>query len=455
MSSTNTEIEYAVQQVTGAFRDILKGPYSVGNNLVRLGNALSLVLDSANHRRGKYQIEVKLIKSSNEFTGMCVYPDIAELTTVLANLSSCSINKIAGAWNDITKYIIEIDEDMFDSTAIAFNPEELTAMALHELGHIVFSSYVPERLYRAFRTNMAMLDMMDKKILKQVLSIFYAVPTLVICSIHKWYVGPNNMYEEYYCDNVFNMPDAKEHMASALNKIIKKYGNSIIRYETEDIKLHEVDTDVKWCNINIKDISKRRGYLQAELLNRAARTKSTSMKRAYLNISARLGIGLKDRYTHSLISFESVLGMVDSGKMPYEKVFNSYEFTENFRGSRAIESVVDMAYKKGMQEAMESFRMRKPPVLPSDYALDEISIEVDKIENHSDRLYVLDLIYAKLDAIDAFEKWAKENDQYQRYSSKIQQRREYLAILRQNVISKKLPDKQYNVYVQYPKGYEG
>lgn len=451
MVENNRPVAFATSQVVMQFSSILNG----SKNLAALGTSLTNVINTASSRSDNYKIEVKLIKSTNEFTGMCVYPDISELVNAVSALTTPSITKLVGAWEGITKYTLEIDEDMFDPTVISFNPEELTAMALHELGHIIFSSYVPERLYRAYKTNVVMLDMMDKKVLKQILSIFYAIPALTICTIHKWYAGSNGMYEEYYCDRVFGLSDAQEHMANALNKIIKKYGNAIIRQESEDIKLHEADVDTKWCNINIKDISKRRGYLQAELLNRAARTKSVSIKRAYLNISARLGVGLKDRYTHSLIAFESVLGLIDSGKLEYSDLFNKYEFTNNFKGIGALESIVDSSIEAGMKEAMESLRMRKPPVLPTDYALDEISIEVDKIENHNDRLYVLDLIYAKLDAIDVFEKWAKENDQYQRYSSKIQQRREYLAVLRQTVISKKLPDKQYNVYVQYPKGYEG
>lgn len=452
----NTELEIRTGQVTSIFKGALMGEYSPQSLTQLLGKTLSAVINTAskNSSNVKYTIDVKLIKSPNEFIGMCVYPDITTLTAALSDLSFVSLSKAVSAWESINKFTLEIDENVFDRNLIAFDPEELTAMCLHELGHIIFSSYVPERLYRAYRTNAESLDMMDKKILRKVLGIFYVVPALTICGIHKWYVGKNGMFEEYYCDKVFCMPDAQEHMASALNKIIKKYGNSIIVKETEDIKLHEADRDVNWCNLNIRDISRRREYLQAELFNRSARTKSFTVKRAFLNISARLGVGLKDRYTHAVIAMESVVGMVDSGEVPIEKVFDTYEFTHGFDSS-SVENIVAMSLERGFKQATEALKSNKAPILPSDYALDEISIEVDKIENHNDRIYVLDLIYSRIEDLDTFEKWAKANDQYQRHSSKIQQKRDYLNTLRQAVLTKKLPDKNYGVYVQYPKGYEG
>lgn len=449
-------LEIQTNRLTEIYKRALMGGASPMSLTRELGNALTAIINNVakSAPNGKYTIDVKLIKSPNEFVGMCVYPDINTLTAALSDLTFVSISKAVSAWESIDKYTLEIDENVFDRNLIAFSPEELTAMSLHELGHVIFSSYVPERLYRAYRTHAESLDMMDKKILRKVLGIFYVVPTLTICGIHKWYIGKNGMYEEYYCDKVFGIPDAQENMASALNKIIKRYGNSIIIKETEDIKLHEADRDMNWCNLNIIDISRRREYLQAELFNRSARTKSITVKRAFLNISAKLGVGLKDRYTHAVIAMESVVGMVDSGELPIEGVFDAYEFTHGFNGS-SIENIVAMSLERGSKQATEALKSNKAPILPSDYALDEISIEVDKIENHNDRIYVLDLIYSRIEDLTAFEKWAKANDQYQRYSSKIQQKRDYLNTLRQAVLTKKLPDKNYGVYVQYPKGYEG
>ena len=105
--------------------------------------------------------------------------------------------------------------------------------------------------------------------------------------------------------------------------------------------------------------------------------------------------------------------------------------------------------------AIESAKRGRAPKLPSQYDIDTISIEVDRISNHHDRIYVLDLIHDRLDQIQEFEEFVEYTGEIKRYSTKIKMLRDALDQLRIAVLRKNNFDKKYGIFVKYPAGYEG
>lgn len=401
-----------------------------------------------------YDFDIKFVDGKDQFLGMCVYPSIGvahRLCSDIGTAKGCRV--FVNAWKNNYSYVIEIDENLFDRTIIAFNPQELTAMLMHEISHVVFSSKKAEQLYACYVANKEFLKMTrDKKAISALQGIFYEVPMMVVCAIHEWNIGKDGMMEEWICDQVFGMAEYQEHMVSALNKIIRAYGTTIINQQ--DVQLHNLDVDMKWSNLNIRDIVRRREMLRSELLNRASRARGYSLRHVYLDIIARLGIGLRDRYTNGIVAMEAVLADIDEGAREFTSVLSDYKFTcTDMKRAAAIESLSVRAFDDA--PALESLRLKKAPKLPSDYAIDEISIEIDKIENHYDRIYVLDLIYNRLSEIDVFESYYTEIGEIHKYAAKIKSKREYLEKLREAVLEKKVLDKDYTVFVKCPKGYEG
>ena len=117
-------------------------------------------------------------------------------------------------------------------------------------------------------------------------------------------------------------------------------------------------------------------------------------------------------------------------------------------------SVEKSKIDKIAQEAM--FRKKKKSIVPSQLDVDTIFVEVDRIQNHADRRYVLDLIYTQEEKITTFlEMYEKDEMMMNKHKTKMEGMLKQLASMRQCVLDKRSFDKQYKVFVKYPVGYEG
>ena len=73
--------------------------------------------------------------SKEPFFGMRIFPNTEEIDHILKNImedDQLTINKIIKHWESIKNWYLEIDSRVFDRMVINFNPEELTAMTLHD-----------------------------------------------------------------------------------------------------------------------------------------------------------------------------------------------------------------------------------------------------------------------------------------------------------------------------------
>lgn len=417
----------------------------------------------------KYNVTIKIIDPKNGFSGISVYPELSEMTPILRKFADRDYGKLYPEWRKICRIIIEIDKNMLDNTIINFTPDEIWELIKAQINytmdgmplHVVFDEFMTTNSY---------LTMIQTANVARLVSIFYTIPLITAMTGIQSYVSLNselanptaptvatncNYTSENGCGEEIPTPQInREVYYNAINKIIARYGTTVLR--NNDVRRHEVHVDVNWCNINIKDIMRRRGQLQAELINRAARATSYSMRFAILNICAQCGYGLKDRYTNKLIAMESVIDNIDKGEYTLQAAMESYTFTGSNPRTAAIEIASAEAYGTSEDVALEAFiKKKKRAVLPSDYAIDDIWIEIDKIENHYDRAYVLDLIYHKIDQLNYFEDSCRQNGEYHKYDAKIKSTKESLQKLRRAVLDKKIAPKTYGIYVKCPPGYEG
>lgn len=423
---------------------------------------LSQVLSSAELNGIKKTFEVSMVNGKTEFLGMSVYPDIGDFNKAIATcvpdpMTDPRITNIPGYQAFCNKWIleiyywyIEIDENLFDRSIINFTPSELTAMLLHELSHVVYSDKTTEKFYKAYKRNMSQLKMQEKGAVKFAQGILYIIPGIIACSAHHLNIGRNGRNEEYIADKVFGLRNYQEHLVSAINKIIEAYGNSIIIDERNTDK--RLDASIEWCNLNIKELVNRRDTLKREIVNKAACTRSKYAKNTYLAITQKLGIGARDKYTGDIITMESLIDDIDSGKRDVYGLLNKIELYDIPGASSAIENAII----NRLSEATESVFNKKKPTLPSNYDVDAVSIEVDKITSHNDRMYVLDLIYNRVEQINAFKE-SIEGNKYlmDKYNARIERMLEQLDQMRVRVLNKRDLDREYKVFVKCPAGYEG
>lgn len=443
-------IETCAKSIEKIFFAYMSGSMNETEFCSRLGSTLT-VASAYTSTRTKKTFEVVLIDGKSEFCGMSCYPNLEELNSLIVNMNSG--NEFKKKWvYELTKYTVEIDKNMFDHSIINFNPPEMTAMILHEMAHTAFNDQLAERIWIAYKQNMSILKMQEKKTVKAAQQVFYSIPIFMACGAHTWHTGKNGFYEEYECDKIFGLEEYRPHMESALSKIIRAYGTTI--FSTEHQADSIVDKNFKWCNLNITDITHRRDLIRRDLLAMSSKSRSKSFKRACLDIMVKFGIGMKDKYSGELVATESVLDMIDNGEESLNGILQKYQFATLPSASGALESMlINMASRPS--PAIESAKRGRAPKLPSQYDIDTISVELDRIQNHHDRIYVLDLIHDRLDQIQEFEEFVEYTGEIKRYASKINTLRDSLNQLRVAVLRKNNFDKHYGIFVKYPAGYEG
>lgn len=397
----------------------------------------------------KKKFNVTLIDGKNEFLGMSVYPTLPELDKVYEKIDATSLEKFCKSWLiDIAEYNIEIDKNCFNKQVIGFNNRELTAMLLHELAHIAFHSGKAEMIYDSYKIHRSELRSGEKKATRIAQQVMYAIPTIIACSIHAYHTGFDGRREEYIADKVMGIDSYSQDLLNAIDKIVRAYGTSIL--PSEAYEKQKIDNTIKWCNLNITEMSTRRRLIKNDIIYASANTKSKSLRKAYVNLMAKLGIGFNDKYTNMEIATETVFDRIDSGEYPITGLLEHVKIvdTESYNG--ALEHAVECALKYSV--AMESIIK---PKLPSDYDIDMIAVEIDRMQNHHDRLYVLDLIYAKIDQINNFMEYTKNAGTFNTYKNKCASQLKRLDQLRLELLNKRVSTAGYKVIVNYPQGYEG
>ena len=199
---------------------------------------------------------------------------------------------------------------------------------------------------------------------------------------------------------------------------------------------------------------KRKEQLKDELYYRAVRTKSNYMKAMTIIILDKLGFKLRERYTGYVV--ENTIELLSDPEvmqkyMPIVDAMESAKFDKFYNMMHSSNSIA--------MEAIFNKRKKVKVELPSQYEIDAIAVEVDKITNHHDRIYVLDLIYEVLERINNFEEAISPDPSLvKKWSAKIRQMKDELEALRQAVLAKKTFATSYKFFVKLPEAasdYEG
>ena len=383
---------------------------------------------------------------------MRVYPDIEEMDDFCKDLvnegDKIRFTDIVKKWKKIDKWFLEIDGTCFDRNQFNFNPKELTALTLHEIGHIIYSDKPIEGFYRAYQEVKARMNSSDKATQKLMYDI-YMIPLTLACMQRRWVNGKNEVQLEIIADKTVVELGYGQYLLEALDKITRAIG-SLNSQNNQD----ELNSSMNWCQQNIADIMKRKEQLKDELYYRAVRTKSNYMKAMTIIILDKLGFKLRERYTGYVV--ENTIELLSDPEvmqkyMPIVDAMESAKFDKFYNMMHSSNSIA--------MEAIFNKRKKVKVELPSQYEVDAIAVEVDKITNHHDRIYVLDLIYEVLERINNFEEAISPDPSLvKKWSAKIKQMKDELEALRQAVLAKKTFATSYKFFVKLPEAasdYEG
>ena len=399
-------------------------------------------------RRKSFIVQITNQKMSEKFFGMRVFPKIEELDEFCKELVNeesdklIKFNDLTKRWKTIDSWFLELDGIIFDRNTINFTPKELTALTLHEIGHIIYSDTPIEGFYRAYREAKVRMTIADRATQKLMYNI-YMVPLSIACMQRRWVNDRNQINVEIVADKTVTELGYGDYLVEAFNKIMRQFGS--IDSNKNQLQA-ELDTSIEWCNKNIADVMLRKEKLKDELYYRAIRSKSNYMKAVTIILLDKVGFKMRERYTGYVVENSlELLSDPDVMKkyVPVVDALESARFDKQLQAFMNTESV-----------ALESVFNRRKKIkaeLPSQYDIDALAVEVDKITNHHDRVFVLDMLYEILERIMSFEEAiSPDKSLVRKWSGKIETMKKELEELRQAVLAKKIFATNYRFFVKLP-----
>ena len=353
----------------------------------------------------------------NKLYGMCVYPTdgslykISEL--ILKEKDSKKITKAIASSK--IEFIVEIDPNLLYKPMYKFKPDELVAMLLHEIGHVVADSDFYNDLAFAYRNAVydleknkanVKIEASTKDIYITMIFVLSAITTTQFSKMPR-NTGESIIKEEiadkFVVDNGYG-----KSLVTALDKFSKVYLNNYKRYSRAEYEraLQQEANNVAFLN---KTFSVRKAYVNSLIDQEVKMSKSSLLKTALSNINKKLKLSI----------FKECVEHVDT------------------------DQILDEAF-------LDKFFKR--PLKISQYDIDELKISAEMMEDWDDKSILVYKIHKRIGQLEkAKEKAGNDKEMLCLIASY----RKQLDELLEQVMKFKVVEKHYGVFIKYPKGYEG
>ena len=351
---------------------------------------------------------------------MSVYPEMAVVDKIISAVTSDKgTDAIKGLWEKNKKWTIEIDARILDKNVIVCSKEELTAMLLHEVGHIVSSSSIPNRVSLILRYEIMKSSFKSRMMLKDnVFRTIMSLPILDAC----------------VSDNKRNVSSIKEEIKA--DKFVKKMG-----YEKE---LYSVLTK----------LIKHNKYPNSTSINDKMKEISDFSISTLEEFQAR-----KDK-----IAKNKIISLKEHCQSPYIKdvldTFLEMVFADNLDSLSIINGrKVEIMQERADRLIEEGFFLFGPKNLaridPSE--IDYIDVKINSIQNDNDKMMVLSYIHSKIDIVEYYINVLTTPSLSKKYNiphslNQLRDMRTRLYNLREIALKFKIPERNKKLLVNW--GYD-
>lgn len=378
-------------------------------------------------RRYDLQVEINIVENSGlEFFGMSIYPEEDVVDKMVDSLveGTNRIEVVEDLWAKNKNWVIDIDSILLYDTTLNANPSEITSVLLHEIGHTVHSNEIPNRVGRVLKYSHMNLSIGVKKITRWTKARkLLGLAFIEGCSNKNFH--SNGLRKELQADKLAIKEGYSEDLANFINKLIMHKGNTLVDRSEKEME-QEIETIVQWSVENLEQLELRKNVLNRTIQAQMIGNRSPYVRKYLVNIR-NLFFGKTEDRLESMVMEQRML-----------KEYRKYTVT--------TEAFKDLFNKSGRIEKVTQQQM------------DYLIIEANRIENENDRLYVLDLIYAKLDIVELSLDLLSNGDTAHRVQvskEALKRQKEELLTLRKQVMSIKIRPRDFNITVSYPPGYEG
>lgn len=385
------------------------------------------MIESAIKREFDVNIKISIINNKRQFFGMCVYPspdEINKLTTMLleTNVKMADVERVHIECVTKGEHIVEIDSILLYDHNLNASAGEVTAILLHEIGHILTSNNIVCRFERAKEYITIKFDNKTRKLVPIIpmITTLFNIVTLQIFSNH-FNIG---LTKEKHADELALKMGYGQELADILGKLIANGQGERVRRSVRD-EDKDIEITIDWLIVNIKELEYRKDRLKRSL-------KTIKMTTPSPYLAKRLGeltdkVFKKDKET-----------MV-------EKV-------EVINEAFIISKLKDDKIKAPVGAVDRSGRVKK--LLPRDLAI--YRAELERVNTVDDKIFLLERLYDLLDIAE----YAKQMVQID--PRKVGQSEQtidlYIKSLHELISetsARNISRTKYGLFIKYPADYEG
>lgn len=386
----------------------------IKGNIDRLKDTLNKVFGS-NTKCADISIE----KNDGVLFGMRVYPYIESIEKISKLVVDPKIDTakmtqlITTKFNNNMEYVIEIDEKLLYNKLYDFKPSEITAILLHEIGHIIIDtdfyadlkSYYNEALIKCDNLDLSKATFSEKDIIVGSLFVLSAIEKTRIQNIALNNIKLEKMADKFVVDSGYG-----DNLLSAIDKFNSIYSKAYKKTKVNDVLKTEAETFAQLNSI----FETRREYVISLMDNESRKTKSPFMKRILDRLKPK---------KHKRFAINESVSYVKPMLMDKEYLSESF--------------IKDWLIK---------------PHKVSQRDIDDLKIEAQRMENFDDKSILVFKIHKRIDQIK------KHIDSGNVKDSDIAIGKQYIEQLEKLLKEVMMFDartKRYGVFIKYPKGYEG
>lgn len=354
-------------------------------------------------------VDIKIVPNkTSEIFGMMVAPSNEEIQRIVSQITSSSNDK-KDYEIGVTKYIIEIDSKL-GSPMLNLTSGEITAILLHELGHIIMNSKFIEDMNLMYAEAMSKSMHGPTKVSQASENLAAMLFAYNYITKHQLCNEIKNLSVERDADKYVVQTGYGEELSDALDKFSKYYNVSYLTInKNASVSKANDKKDAKLYVEYAKSFDTRKNFVRQLLDSEIKEVSPISF------------------YWKSFLS--SAMNM-------YTNVLNKLKINHEVVHESLIARLLGIT----------------PSVSRKD--VDEIEIEVQMIENYQDKMYLMRKINNKIDDIDQALSIAKSINNKQKQSVLLSYKSQLEKLLN-TVIKMPIKQKSYEVFVKAPKGYEG
>lgn len=415
------------EEIESAFRDLKNKKDSTTGPLRKIKSNLQEIFTDK-------KIDVVIVdnKDKDKFFIMSVFPEVSVINEIVdAIVEEKDDEIIRRIWNGSDRWTIEIDSLILRDTIVDVNAKELTALLLHELGHIVYSNSIPQRISRVMRLEYARASLPTKALLKD--KTFRAVLRLPVINACIY-------------DNYKTKANIKKELKADFFVVKMGYADELEQVLTKLIVLSNTDK-----NREINSTSQK-AYNDMKSMTLFSISTVEQFKERKTKVT-------KENFKKLLISSPSTFVKKCIGEI--EDVFVKANFEDSsITESAKMEIMCNMANRivddMYMTEFFNGRTKKLKRIDPTD--IDYILIEKDNIKNNDDKMMLISYIHSKIDIVSYYI--AIHDHRGNKYvvphsRDSLVDMLNKLTAAKDEVMKFRIPEPKYGIYISYPDGYDG